>query len=852
MPLNINQEDFNVVKQPFINKYLKLNVLNFNLSVVNEISGNLISFDVSVNADSDLRRSCSVSFVVTDSSFEPESGSQIWLNSFIQPYVGYENIYTGEVQWYNQGIYLINTPTYFYDATNNTLSFQGLDLMSKLTGVRNGALPGVPTIIPQGSSVREAMIAAIKLAGFTKYVVNECTNTDGSVQAVPYDIQVNQSGYVFDIIKQLRDILPNYQVYFDVDGVFHYDQIPSGDNDPVLIDDTLWNDVNMSDNITTDFESVKNYIEVYGKSHTVNYFPSATSVSGGTLNLTIAGYTETAGNMIGFVPTTNIVTSAYVKVNNGTARRLVDSAGNGVKNLDKDVYYVAVYQSNNTYLFLGHQQAQAIATDDNPESPFYVDGSVGMIRQVLSGGDYDNIMSDELALQRAKLEIYWKCRLNDSIALTCIPIPWVDVNILVSHAPKNSTRQKKYMVKSFNASYGDNTTMTINAISYYAYYSPTPKPEPVLPEGYTQLNYIQSTGTQYIDTGVTETADMAVSCHFDVDTVASDYLFGSQQNSENLSYNGIFKNNMLEYNYSEIGFTAASSIELTEEVTGSTNNITINGVSHTLSTGTPQNVSMLIFGIRRNTGAMRPYGGQAKLWYFKIKKGSNIVRDFLPCKNPTGTVGLYDLVGGEFYTTPTAVPLPAGYTQVEYLKSTGTQYINVGFKPNQDTRIVLDVNSPLVSGPVWLFGARTAADSKTYNFLCQSSKYRSDYNDNSSTSLTINPSGRFEIDKDKNITKINGSTASTIPYGAFQCEYSLYLFSNNNAGATGAGASISIYSCKIYDNGTLIRNMVPVKNSSGTLGMYDIVNGVFYTNAGTGTFVAGAEINHNFIAGAEV
>lgn len=487
MPLNINQEDFNVVKQPFINKYLKLNVLNFNLSVVNEISGNLISFDVSVNADSDLRRSCSVSFVVTDSFFEPEPGSQVWLNNFIQPYVGYENIYTGEVQWYNQGIYLINTPTYFYDATNNTLSFQGLDLMSKLTGVRNGALPGVPTIIPQGSNVREAMIAAIKLAGFTKYVVNECTNIDGSIQAVPYDIQVNQGGYIFDIIKQLRDILPNYQVYFDVDGVFHYDQIPSGDNDPVLIDDTLWNDVNMSDNITTDFESVKNYIEVYGKSHTVNYFPSATSVSGGVLNLTIAGYTETAGNMIGFVPTTNIVTSAYVKVNNGTARKLVDSAGNGVKNLDKDVYYVAVYQSNNTYLFLGHQQAQAIATDDNPESPFYVDGSVGMIRQVLSGGDYDNIMSDELALQRAKLEIYWKCRLNDSIALTCIPIPWVDVNILVSHAPKNSTKQKKYMVKSFNASYGDNTTMTINAISYYAYYNPTPKPEPtpILPEGYT-------------------------------------------------------------------------------------------------------------------------------------------------------------------------------------------------------------------------------------------------------------------------------------------------------------------------------------------------------------------------------
>lgn len=189
----------------------------------------------------------------------------------------------------------------------------------------------------------------------------------------------------------------------------------------------------------------------------------------------------------------------------------------------------------------------------------------------------------------------------------------------------------------------------LTSAGYPVSVTPVLKGSSRLPAGYTEVEWIQSSGTQYIDSGVTETADMAVSCHFDMDTVASDYLFGSQQNSGSLSYNGIFKNNMLEYNYAEVGFTAASSIELTEKVTGSTNHITINGVSHTLSTGTPQNVSMLIFGIRRNTGAMRPYGGKAKLRYFKIKKGSNTVRDFVPCKNPAGTVGLYDLVGGEFY-----------------------------------------------------------------------------------------------------------------------------------------------------------------------------------------------------------
>ena len=225
---------------------------------------------------------------------------------------------------------------------------------------------------------------------------------------------------------------------------------------------------------------------------------------------------------------------------------------------------------------------------------------------------------------------------------------------------------------------------SLTSAGYPVAVTPVLKGSSRLPAGYTEVEWIQSSGTQYIDSGVTETSDVAVSCHFDVDTVASDYLFGSQQNSASLSYNGIFKNNMLEYNYAEVGFTAANSIELAEEVTGSTNNITINGVSHTLSTGTPQNVSMLIFGIRRNTGAMRPYGGKAKLRYFKIKKGSNTVRNFIPCKNSSGTVGLYDLVGGEFYGNSGTGAFTAG-AEIGALEDREWQEGDVLYRPQWTT-----------------------------------------------------------------------------------------------------------------------------------------------------------------------
>ena len=125
--------------------------------------------------------------------------------------------------------------------------------------------------------------------------------------------------------------------------------------------------------------------------------------------------------------------------------------------------------------FMGHQQAQATSYDNNPSSPFYVgdpigSSSVGRIRIVLYGGEYDNIYSDDLAKQRADFEIYQRSRLNDSISMETIPIPWMDANIVVSHRFGQKQEPSKYIVKSFSVDYATGGTMTINAISWYPYY----------------------------------------------------------------------------------------------------------------------------------------------------------------------------------------------------------------------------------------------------------------------------------------------------------------------------------------------------------------------------------------------
>ena len=62
--------------------------------------------------------------------------------------------------------------------------------------------------------------------------------------------------------------------------------------------------------------------------------------------------------------------------------------------------------------------------------------------------------------------------------------------------------------------------------------------------------------------------------------------------------------------------------------------------------------------------------------------------------------------------------------------------------------------------------------------------------------------------------------------------------------ASSASYSIAgkLYSAQFYYNGDIKLDFVPCINPSGTVGLYDLVNGEFYGNAGTGTFTAGPAV----------
>ena len=90
---------------------------------------------------------------------------------------------------------------------------------------------------------------------------------------------------------------------------------------------------------------------------------------------------------------------------------------------------------------------------------------------------------------------------------------------------------------------------------------------------------------------------------------------------------------------------------------------------------------------------------------------------------------------------------------------------------------------------------------------------------------------------------VNGSTFSGTVSGTSNGK-NYWLFGMNRNGSLNQGSALIMYSTKLYKDGVMVRDFVPARrNSDNELGMYDTVSGQFFTNAGTGDFVAGNPVS---------
>ena len=182
--------------------------------------------------------------------------------------------------------------------------------------------------------------------------------------------------------------------------------------------------------------------------------------------------------------------------------------------------------------------------------------------------------------------------------------------------------------------------------------------------------------------------------------------------------------------------------------------------------------------------------------------------------------------------------LPQGFTRVEYIESTGNQYINTKVVPNVNTRVVLDIEVLSYSGNdfVALFGERhTTQTTNLFSFwIKNATTFRSDFGDGSGNKdIVANPVGRYVIDKNKNVTSVRGVTA-TNPASTISTTYPIYLLSNNYGGTADARRPIArAFSSQIYSGDSLTRDYIPCIDENSDANLWDDVNGMLAEKVGT-------------------
>lgn len=188
--------------------------------------------------------------------------------------------------------------------------------------------------------------------------------------------------------------------------------------------------------------------------------------------------------------------------------------------------------------------------------------------------------------------------------------------------------------------------------------------------------------------------------------------------------------------------------------------------------------------------------------------------------------------------TSKEIVVPSLVNYVGYLQSTGTQYIDTGFVPNQDTRVVIDFAYLDENGNAF-FGSRVASGNRAFTFWPASAgNWRDNYGSSNAT-YGIADSERHTLDKNKNTTHFDDEVLGTYSAETFTCPGNLYLFAINQNGTVNYHSKVRIYSCQIYDNGALIRDFRPCYDPDGVLCLYEKVEKKYYYNAGSGEFTHG-------------
>lgn len=496
----VRQKDIEVLMQSDKTLFYKLELLNKDMKTVDCIEGNLISDNLSIDASSDVRRTYNCELLVTDSTFDIGYEKRIFFDRYIRPHVGIRHNRSGEILWYSLGTFVFVDTNYHYNDTTKSLSLTCNDLMCMLNGVRGGNLDSYKRTITAGTSARAAIISLLQEVGITRYIIEFNINNHVLDDfQIPYDMVYNAGTNVYQIISEIVSLYPGTQMYFDLNGTFIINRIPTSKNETVILNDDILQPILIDEQFNTSFKDIYNHIQIYGKMLEPEYYSKDVTCNNNVYNVNLIvhklnedtgefeeiEYNEQIDNFEEFcllIPKTN-QSQQYININGIGNVLIVDEEGNPLKENTLAANRDCVFRykkENNSFLYVGEYQVQSelyLSNDINNKDVNaiididneYVVEKIGRKLKVLSCGDFEKITSSELCKDRCKLELYNATNKVENLSLNTLCIPFLDVNNLIEFTSNSNNKKQKFLIDNINCNFADHT-MSISAHNYYASY----------------------------------------------------------------------------------------------------------------------------------------------------------------------------------------------------------------------------------------------------------------------------------------------------------------------------------------------------------------------------------------------
>lgn len=146
---NITGEDHRLIAQKIIETIIKIDIYDDYDHFLDSVLCGVISCTMSINSESDVRRTASLELIpLKKSNTIISEDGLIWINRNIKLSIGIKDLYTNEYRYYKMGTYIIMSPSSSYNETTNVLSLSLSDWTAKLDGSRNGTLGQLKIVYP--------------------------------------------------------------------------------------------------------------------------------------------------------------------------------------------------------------------------------------------------------------------------------------------------------------------------------------------------------------------------------------------------------------------------------------------------------------------------------------------------------------------------------------------------------------------------------------------------------------------------------------------------------------------------------------------------------------------------------